>query len=434
LNTFHYIGKITLNHLVIKDELIIDENIVLPTTRPTQIYKNIVINGNLFLKNLEIETQTSLMFNDNISKVYNIHNILDNSWSRSKNQTIKNPIILEKGAIIDKLSCKYLNGLSEHDFLYVDSNELNDLENITFTNFHFNKIINESSGIVQNFVNESPDFITFHKTVRISHLTVNNMFTENYNGIPVDFIMQPNDTLKFYGITEFDVVRVRDHLVVEDLQMKRFNSRNANIFEKALRLDQNFEIDVLKTNELHVKNLQIDKLDGHNFEEALLAQENINRRSKISLTIDGDLDIEEILEVENINGKNVRDYIDMMKNVDPVDLMDTKNIKNLHVLKDLNVNTLNGHKVHDIFAGALSKTKKQTLSELTVSDVYVKYLTANFINEQNVSNLQYINKPSVFYGDVEFSELSVQGNILTKTLQGKDVLQVIFCYSYLILS
>ncbi|OXU25603.1 hypothetical protein TSAR_013696 [Trichomalopsis sarcophagae] len=419
-------GKITIGNLIITDETIFNDNVTLPFTLSTQLYDEILINGDVYVNNLEIEDKATLTLGDDILSAHNIRDIVENSWSKSSDQTIKNPISFLKGASIDELSCRYLNGLGKDDFLYVDEKELTDLENVTFMNFRFDTVVNESIGIVENFYEESSDMITFHRTVRFSHLTVDNIIADTYNGIPISKLMEANDSLEFTGVTEFEAVRVDGIMTVDDLRVNRINQKYSFPIHQALMTGQDLYVGTIKANAVNMRNVQVENLNGHDLEKALLAQiELANRTDNVSFTIDGALEIEDRLEVDLINDREPLDYIDVFKDVNLVDLIETKSIENLRIAEDLNVATLNGQNIEELFDAALSKSSRQIIpGEFEAIDVTVKYLNTEKINDKKLSELMYTDEPCVIHGNVSFSELRVHGDIVTKTLKGKLISEI----------
>lgn len=424
-------GKVTIGTLVITDELEVEKDVALSLAYPTQVYDGITILGDVFVQNLEFENQVPLMFHDDINKTYDIQEILKNSWSKSRNQTIENSIVLEKGASIDELNCDYLNGLSEADFVYVDTKELRDLENVSFSHFHFNKVIEENSVLSQGIVQETPDLVTFLEPIRIDRLSVDNIIMSYYNGIPIESIVNGNENLKLSGTTEFDTVHV-DKLVVDELQMNRLNSIQVPVLEHALNSNQPIKLKSLKVNSANMRNMVVKKLNGEDLAEALLAQDNLdNGAGEISLTVGDEIRVENNLQIDGVNDMTIDEYLDTLRQ-NLVNSMETKNLKSLHVLKNLTVSFINNHPVDDYFDQALSKTKKQTISgDVTLINTNVNKLKTEIINDKDVSKLVFIDDPLIFYENVTFNQLFITGNIKTRTLNGEDILKV--TYYFLIL-
>lgn len=419
-------GKVTIGNFIITDELMVNDNVTLPFTLATQVYDEILINGDVYVNNLEIEEEANLTIGNDVLSSHNIHDILENSWSKSSDQTIKKSISFLKGASIDELSCQYLNGLGKDDFLYVDDVALADLENVTFMNFHFDTVVNESIGIVENFYEESSDMITFHRAVRFSHLTVDNIIADSYNGIPISKLMESNGYLEFTGITEFEAVRVDGNMTVDDLRVNRINQKYSFPIHQALMTGQDLYVGTLRANDVNARNLKVENLNGHDLEKALLAQiEFANRTNNVSLTIDGELEIEDRLEVDLINEQEPLDYINVFKDVNLVDLIETKDMENLRIMENLNVTTLNGENINELFDLALSKSSSQIIpGEFEVIDATVKYLNTEKINNKNMSELMYTDEPCIIHGNVSFSELRVDGDIVTQTLKGKLISEI----------
>ena len=431
--TYFHVGKVTISNLVITEELALKDSTNLPFNKPIQMYDEILINGNIYVKNLNLDSKTILTFGNDEFKAHNIYEIQEKSWKKSKSQVIESPIIFKNGISVDELDCQYLNDLSEQDFIYKNDEEINNIENVTFNDFHFDKVINQSTGISTNFYEESLNALTFLKAVHISHLSVDNIFTEKYNGVPIETITNTKDNPTYFERSKFETLYVKRQMNVNELQIHRLNWRNVNPFKNALRSNQNLQIDTLKITSIEMKNVQVDKLNGKILEEALLGLENLNfPDDKILLTIDGELEVENNLQVNKINKEYTKDYLNMFRNHNLVNIIKTDNIENLYITENLNISSLNGFDINDIFYKALSKTNKQYLTNtIAFNDAHIPYLTLRKINNKSTAHLMYVDEPITFYGNISFSHLILQGNIITKTLNNKKISEVLYMHNIL---
>ncbi|KAJ8688529.1 hypothetical protein QAD02_024324 [Eretmocerus hayati] len=419
-------GRVNIAHLMITDELIVDESLALPLAYPTQVYDEVVIDGDVFIKNLMMENDASMQFSYANLTPRDIENIVDNSWSKSRDQTIKEPVILEQGISIDELNCTFVNGLTEHDYLYTNSYEMVGLENVTFGHFHFHGVMNNGSRVADRFFEETPHSLIFHKAIRMTRLSVDNLFSDRYNGIPIDTIMQGDNSIKFHGISEFDTLEVSHEMIVDDLHISQLNDRIVGQLDKILYSNQNLRVDSLKVKDMSIRNLYTKALNGKDLERALLLHLQMsNQTDSLNLTIRGNLEIEASLQVDKINEIDASDFVNQLKNTTLVNLIETGKIKNLHIKENMNVSLLNGRTVENYFVKALSKTKAQTITgELFVTDAQIKNLQTQTINKKNVSSLLSINESCTFEGNVSFSDLNVEGNIIARSLNGRSVSEV----------
>ncbi|CAB0044635.1 unnamed protein product [Trichogramma brassicae] len=172
-------GRVSLANLEIIEELEVQGNFSMPFARPLQVYDEVHINGDVYVNNFFMKEQSSLIVD---GSDLNVQEILENSWTKSTDQTIVNSVVFEEGASIDELSCRFLNGFTEEDFVYTTDTEFDGLENVTFSRFRFNRVFDENNREISDFIDESPMLLTFKKPIRLKHLQVDSMITDSYNG------------------------------------------------------------------------------------------------------------------------------------------------------------------------------------------------------------------------------------------------------------
>lgn len=421
-------GKITLTTLIIKDELIVDENLALPFGfYSTQYYSEIFINGDLFIQNLDLSPESLLNLDGQNSSLVNL---IENSWSTSKDLTINYPVTFDKEVAIDRLNCQQLNGIEKSRFLFTDSEEFLNLDNIVFSNVHLYGIVNEETGQVRKIYVEDSSSLIFEEPVHIQTLTLDSLFTRFFNGIPINSIMDgTTHFLTLTGETKFHTLKINGRLITKNLTVKSFEDQDASIFQKALRVDQDLHIGSVNLTSLTAKSIFIKKLNGEDFGTILQSQLDLNSTlEKFNLTVVGDLEIEN-LKTKFIAGKKVEDFMEDLRAQNLTSLMKMNNMASLKITKALRVEYLNGIRVNDLFAKALSKYKNQELPRnVKFGNLKIKSLKTSVMNGKKVSDLMFVDGPLKIEGDVRFKELVVEGNVTLKTLNGQSVKQVSTLY------
>ncbi|KAL7302133.1 hypothetical protein TKK_0005357 [Trichogramma kaykai] len=404
-------GRVSLANLEIIEELEVQGNFSMPFARPLQVYDEVHINGDVYVNNFFMKEQSSLIVD---GSDVNVQEILENSWTKSTDQTIVNSVVFEEGASIDELSCRFLNGFAEEDFVYTTDTEFDGLENVTFSHFRFNRVFDENNREISDFIDESPMLLTFKKPIRLKHLQVDSMITDFYNGVDIDQLMSMKNisSLKFPDFTEFEELHVDGSLNVEGLWMETLNSQDASIIKKALTINNKIYEDKLEVPEFSAENLTVENLCGSNLNELL---EIMNNPYEVAFTVKGDVEIDNNLQARLINGMNASDYLTQLKSMDPSDLIGPKSLRHLRSVENLNVSTLNGYDVNQVFHTMLDKIEDENYTgDLKVKNVKVVNLKCNKMNGMNLSNLMYVNEPAVFNGNVTFNDLVLKGNLKTK--------------------
>jgi len=405
-------GELKLANLYVTENLVIDVNeSMIKMPKFLQIYQNVTIFGDLYVENIKVENAAALFVEDvpvNVSDMFNRY------WTKSTDQTITEKITLEAGLTIDKLNTKYLNGFAESDFLYTTMEEIpSDFTNLRFENFHVDEFLRENDPSYKFFEVES-DLLTIREKVHVQTLRAKDIITLTFNGISVDDIM--NGTRVNLSRMELPTVQAR-RVFVDNLNIRFLNDREVS-FEDGLRIDDDHHLTFLKVPEFHVRNLKVERLNGIEMTQLKnLKSSNLNK-----IVIDGDLTVEN-LTVDQVDGKSTENFLEELSQSD-IMIMSEKNIEDLTV-QNITLESLYGRNFDDLVANVLSKSKEQTITGHFCAQVITSdNVTMDFINKQNVSQLMWVDEPLTITGNVTFSDLFVEGDVITPKMNGRNVREV----------
>lgn len=379
-----------------------------------QIYQDVTILGDLHVQNIKVENAAALFVEDvpvNISDMFNRY------WTKSTDQSITEKITLEAGLTIDKLNTKYLNGFAESDFLYTTMKEIpSDFTNLRFKDFHVDQFLREN-GPNDNFFEVESNSLTIREKVHVQTLRAKDIITLTFNGVSVDDIM--NETrVNFSRTMEFPTVQA--HRVFVDNFDIRFLNNHEVVFEDGLHIDDDHHLAFLKVPEFHVQNLEVKTLNG--FEMNLTRLRNLSSFDSNKIVIDGDLTVENLI-VDQVDGESTENFLEELSHKD-IMIMSEKRITDL-IVQNITLESLYGRNFNDLVTSVLSKSKEQTITGHFSAQVCTSdNVTMDFINKQNVSQLMWVDEPLTIIGNVTFSDLFVEGDVITPKMNGRNVREV----------
>lgn len=376
------------------------------------IYENVTILGDLHLRKMEIGNTTTLFLED---IPVNVNNMFNNSWTKSSDQTITEKITLKNGLTIDRLNTKYLNGFTENDFLYTTMEEIpSEFINLRFKNLYVDEFFAED-GSNDSLFHVLPDQLIIQKQLHLQSLQAEDIITLDFNGIDIDDIMNGIEA-NFSGTTKLPVIRAR-RVFVDNLDVCLFNDREI-IFEDGLRINDDHQITTLKIPQFNVQKLEAERLNG--IELNLLMQLENSDLSKI--VIDGDLIVKN-LTVNQIDGQSIESFLEELGQNDIL-ITSEKSIESL-IVENITLESFHGRNFDELFASILSKSRKQTIPGYFSADVITSNnITIDFINKQNTLQLMWVDEPLTITGNVTFSDLFVEGDVITSKLNGRNVREV----------
>ncbi|KAL6427242.1 hypothetical protein ACFW04_008680 [Cataglyphis niger] len=408
-------GKLKLANLHVTENFTIDVNtsmVKMFDERFLHIYENVTILGDLHLRNIKIENTAALFVED---VLVNVNDMFNNFWTKSSNQTISKKIALENGLTIDKLNAKYLNGFAENDFLYTTMEEIpSEFTNLRFENLHVDEFFPEDGPNDNLFQVESNQLI-IRRQLHLQSLQAEDIITLAFNGIDVDDIMSGvraniSDTAKLSAIKARRVF-------VDNLDVHLLNNREI-LFEDGLRINDDHQIATLKTPQFNVQKLEVERLNGTEL-NFLTQLKDLTDSDLSRVVIDGDLTVEN-LTVGQVDGQSIESFLEELGQSDIV-ITSEKSIENL-IVENITLKFLHGRNFDELFASILSKSGKQIIpghfsAHLITSD----NVTVDFINKQNASQLMWVDEPLTITGNVTFSNLFVEGDVISSKLNGRDV-------------
>lgn len=408
-------GKLKLANLHVTENFTISVNtstMKMFDERFLHIYENVTILGDLHLRNMKIENTATLFVED---VPVNVNDMLNNSWTKSSDQTITKKITLESGFTIDRLDTKYLNGFAENDFLYTTMKEIpSEFINLRFKNFYVDEFFPEDDSNDSLFQVLS-DQLIIRKQLHLQSLQAEDIITLAFNGIDIDDIMNEIGS-NFSGTTRLSDVRAR-RVFVDNLDIYFLNDREI-IFEDGLRINDDHQIAILKIPQFNVQKLEVERLNGT--ELNLLMQLENSDLSRI--IIDGDLIVEN-LTVSQVDGQSIESFLEELGQSDIL-ITSEKNIESL-IVENITLESLHGRNFDELFASILSKSREQTISGYFSTNVITSNnVTIDFINKKNTSQFMWVDGPLTIMGNVTFSDLFVEGDVITSKLNGHNVREV----------
>lgn len=405
--------------LNITEDFIIDVNASLtitPKEPPLQVYQNVTILGDLHLQSITVGPSAAVFVADTPVNVSDMFNSL---WTKSSNQTIAKHVTFENGLTIDSLNTKYLNGFVESGFLYTTMREIpSDFTNLHFENFYVNDYFLRDGHNTSFFDVVSNKTLVINEKLHLRSLRTEDVFTLAFNGMNVNSIMN-DGVANFTGTKELPAIQAR-RVLVDNLTLRLLNDREM-WFEEGLCVDDDHELDVLKVPEFHVQNLEVERLNDA--EMSLLARFKDLTSSDLSrIVIVGDLTVKN-LTVDYVEGQSIDSFLEKLAQDDIVISTEQK-IENLTV-RNITLTSLHSQNFHDFANSVLTKSTAQVVPGYFSARVVTSdNVTTNFLNEQNVSQLMWVDGPLTITGNVTFTDLFVEDDVVTSFLNEQRVNEV----------
>lgn len=391
-----------------------DESMIKIPSEQLQIYQDVTIHGDLHVQNIQVENTAELFVGE---IPVNMTDIFDRYWTKSTDQTITEKITLEAGITIDRLDTKYLNGFAESDFLYTTMKEIpSDFTNLRFENFHVDQFFHEN-GPNDNFFEIEPDSLTIRGKLNVETLRANDIITLAFNGISVDDIM--NETrANFSGSVKLPTVQAR-RVLVDNLNVRFINHREV-YFEDGLRIDDDHQLAILKVPEFHVRNLEVETLNG--IEMNLTRLKDLTSSDLSEIVINGDLTVENLM-VDQVDGQSIESFLKELSRSDIV-IPSERSIEEL-IVRNITLESLHGQNFDDLITSVLLKSKEQAITgHFSAHVITSDNVTIDFINERNASQLMWVDGPLTITGNVTFSDLFVEGEVIIPKINGRNVREV----------
>ncbi|KAK0095669.1 hypothetical protein PV326_007713 [Microctonus aethiopoides] len=413
-------NKVIINHLKVRDELVVEDPKAFANKEyKMYIYDDVEIIGDVMIDNLIVEPQVNMTLNSSqTGKGSDVNDLFEKSWTKSTDQIISSPIInFPRGLTIDKLNTKYFNGLREHEYLYTTAEYFPaEFGRINFTNLIVNGSIyrGENNKKLFYFMDDS---VIINRQIHIPFLTVRQLHTNKYNGIPIDILMKDKISTNQSQILvlpydmKFSNLIVNEKLDVDHLQLQRLNGD-----KMPERLHNNGQSTI--DNHLNNKNFSAifncSVIYNSTFIDFLDATE-------IDITINGELIIDEELKVDGvINDEDADQYINRLAKLD-LSINNEIFIDNLIVHDDSTIEFLNGVNFNEFVSNIFSKSKDQeiNLNSIHFNEVISKNLRATKINGFTLDQFHFINDSMIFENNITFTRLSA--NVKTDQLNGIKV-------------
>ncbi|XP_071570772.1 uncharacterized protein [Temnothorax nylanderi] len=405
-------GTLKLPNLYVTENFHVNGSMIKVPDKWLQIYQDVTIFGDLHVQNIKVENAAAL-FADDVP--VNVTDMFDRYWTKSTDQTITEKITLEAGLTIDELNTKYLNGFAESDFLYTTMEEIpSDFTNLRFESLNVDQFLHEDR-LNDSFFEVESNSLTIREKLHVETLRAKNILTLTFNGVSVDDIM--NETrANFSGTTDFPTVQA-DRVFVDNLDVRLLNRREV-FFKDGLHICDDHQLTILKVPEFHVRNLEVERLNG--IEMNLTRLKDLTSKSDLNtIVIDGDLTVEN-LTIDQVDGQSTESFLEELSRSEIV-IPSERSIKYL-VVQNITLESLHGQNFDDLIASVLSKSKEQTITgHFSARVITSDNVTLDFINKQDASQLMWVDEPLTITGNVTFSDLFVEGDVITPKMNGRNV-------------
>ncbi|CAK9799818.1 hypothetical protein ANTPLA_LOCUS2117 [Anthophora plagiata] len=408
-------GEVKISKVEVTDRFTIESGFELPE-RQAQIYSNVTIRGNLNIDTLDLDKRTRIFLNN---EEINLNNILDAYWTKSTDQTIDDDITFENNLTIDQLNATYINGFTEDEFLYTNVfNIPEDFTNIHFENVHVNDML-YVEGENDSFFDIARESVTIREKLHLESLHGKQLFANTFNGLLTEDILNGKRSHSFPENLSFSTIKA-DRLNVDKLNFHFFNDEDSVQLSKNAKNDQkSLKRKFMKTSEFHGGNVHVERINGVDMRK-LEWLKNREISDLKNLVINGNLVVKRNLKIDQINGQDAMIYV---RNMAKETIVFDKNttIDEL-IVNNATLKSLNGHDVNDLFDNFLSKSKEQVVpGKFSFYKITTDNIETSFINDRDTSKLTWIDEPIFLTGDVTFENLFVEGDVVTETLNGRDV-------------
>jgi len=268
-----------------------------------------------------------------------------------------------------------------------------------------------------NFFEVESNSLTIREKLHVQTLRTKDIITLAFNGVSVDDIM--NETrVNFSGTVELPTVRAR-RVFVDNLDVRLLNHRKV-FFKDGLHIKDDHQLAILKVPEFHVQNLEVERLNG--IEMNMTQLRNLASSDLNKIIIDGDLIVEN-LTVDQVGGQSTESFLEKLSRSNIV-ISSEKSIEHLTV-QNITLKSLRGQNFDDWIASVLTKSKEQTITGYFSARVIISdNVTLDFINKQDASQLMWVDEPLTITGNVTFSDLFVEGDVITPKMNGRNVREV----------
>ena len=405
-------GQVKIAKLQVTDKLSVDSSLKVPESKPLQIYYNVTINGNLKVNVLDLNPPTKIFLN---GEQVHLDDTLESYWTKSTDQVIESDVAFENHLTIDHLKAKYLNGFSEEEFLYTTVTTIPE----NFRNLHFKNVEIDDMFFVDGEHGElfdiAPESVTILERLHLKRLRGKSLFVNTFNGLFVPDVLSGKEP-RVPRNMHFPVIRGR-RVNVRDLDFLFFDGEDSVTFlENAGASRQELRTDFTKTPELHIENLVVERINGLDMEKLATLRDI---RDLKDLVIDGDLSVEGDLKVRKIDEQAPEVYLKSIVEEDI--LLDTEEDMEELIVQNATLRSLNDRNVNNLFEDVFSKSREQSVpGRYSFYRITAGNIVAEHINDQDTSELKWIDQPIVFSGNVTFESLLVK-DVVTRTLNGHDV-------------
>ncbi|XP_046144396.1 uncharacterized protein LOC114879783 [Osmia bicornis bicornis] len=409
-------GVVKIARLQITDKLTADLPSELTKSQPHQIYSNVTVYGNVNIGTLDMDKYAVIFLNN---EKLNLNNIFETFWTKSTDQTFENSVTFENNLIIDRLQTKYLNGFLENEFFYTNATTIPEsFKSLHFENVHIDDMFftKEENN---NFFDIAPESLTIQDKLYLKHLHTNQLFTQVYNNLSVTDILNGKPSV-FPENMHFSTVRAKRVNILQGLELLFLNDTDTVAFLGGARSSEGDQKEkFIKTLEFHVENLNVDRINDIDMKK-LLSLKNMKISDLRNLIIDGDLTVKGDLKIDRIHDESAATYL---RNMLTKDIVFYRNLTiDELIVQNATLEFLNGINLNNLFDDILLKSKKQVVpGKFSFYKIATKNINSKFINDKDTSELKWIDDPLFLVGNVAFENLFVEGDVVTKILNGRDV-------------
>ncbi|KAI4486445.1 hypothetical protein M0804_005815 [Polistes exclamans] len=409
-------GEVILDKMEVIEMFIMNSDAEMSIIPPSQIYDNVKITGDVVVKRFDFEENGKLIMGNLKVKP---REIFHKMWTKSTDQTIENDISFDYGVTMDRLETKYLNGFTEKEFLYTTVEKIPSIfTNLYFKNLYINDVFHENETKL-NSIDVHQDRIVIRGDLHIGKLQSHHLITNNYNNISIDVILNNSGNLNLSENINLPEISVK-RAIVREFNLDRLNDRAVSPYLK-IQTKIN-EKGLIKTPKFRAEEIVIENFDGKNISYLIELQNATIADIIKEIIIDDDLVLSENLNVVTIGDYPTELYL---KKIALNNISVSTGIMEQLIVQNITMEFLEGFKVDTLPSNIFSKTGSQKIpGGFTFNTIRADNVEANYINGINASKLMWIDEPLILEGNVTFTDLFIDNDINTESLNGYDIEQL----------
>ncbi|KAF7274468.1 hypothetical protein GWI33_012887 [Rhynchophorus ferrugineus] len=402
-----------------------------------QIYdKNVIIKGNLIVRNLTIQPNTTIFINNNKYSFNDLHRY----WTKNTNQIIPNHFEATNGISVPDLMVKLLNNIDINDFAL--NNKRESLQGpFFFENVIVNGNVTLNKSVDSNIVNLrkltktiiKPDNQTyiidgqkiFKGNFKINHLKTNIL---NQQVIPTT-----NDNSLVDDNKSLNKLVIKGNLN-GDIETNFINSININKLNETLLSIKNpsLQIPNIEFKRIKVRNLYVENINGVNVNNySMRIHHLLERKHFRNLTLNGNMRINVTENVATINDHDINTFLETNNVNANVIFGGTTTIRNFVAenVNDVHLRTLTTRMLYKTSNIPQNITGHYSFNNLKTQHLYVKKM--NDIDMDELIDITNRNDQKiVFPSGATFNNVVFKKSLTSSLMSPCDIYKTVSNIQY----